>query len=1034
MKTSRILLCILWCSLQFGVISTYGPHYLDYRNGSIIINRHMAYTYMGPGHTVSEQVSVLQTVSIVDMIKDIITLSKIVDDLDKACNTKSLYTTHPSRTIDNVIEEEGRYVLVARDNATRTTPARVKAICKAEGYQLPEPIDQATHEDLIIFLIKNKLKNCLINSYFDWHSQLHISPATGTSITLTYPLQEVPHGYQCAEIDPNMVWEFTSHGTTRPTMPKIMWKEGKYYFGHFSRDYRHFPQKLTMNTECETRSAETSWMLYPPVCQRPNLSTDGSRREQDEVQGRMEQEHKRHLSTIAEQCREATIEGRHYAELTRDTFFGLTKRIGMTTEEAEELLINDYYIDKSVNPTAQDVLEGKFEASGQTGSLRTKRSIVLKLVSLFGILPFKIAGFLYQQHQFDRTNQKIENIEKKLRENSIIMGNQATLNDELSKEISIIRQEISTLRYDLSRLATLVEVGHKVNRLTTSIVTLAGYLNVKLFTLDQLVQDIMNAQPPRLMEKVAEMLLKDGKVTSNRLIPDQSAPAIALPGLRKGTIDLILNFVGVGETLDIYSIVSLPQFDHEKKVMYVRKPQFPYTAIDQNQKFYVPLDPRQAEQCIRSPCIFMGARQEIQDDPCTVGPYIDVKVSPSVVCPIEEFPEAPVFITTSLGIVFSLPFEVKAHLSCDERPGSEETYTLNGEGVLAIPPTCILHVTEPSLQFYGPPKQVVGTLETQDSDYIVRNKGLNIIEASVKARYEMRSLGTLNWTSQIRKVERTIVKQNKKVRMALIATTVIIAVLLLFVLIICCEAQKALNYAQARFIKKGFENIIKKPKIRKKGLRSFTVRWRKWRDRLNRCRKSQEQSHPSAPVYDPSMDDSRQNFESLVSIDNRLDEITKRFNTIGRDHCSQNSLGEFYSLHEKIADDIRKENESENEGDLIFSQRPAPQERTSLPIPKPRNREVAFRTNNEGKALVDINVSTPNQSSLIASLAESAGTPAAITRALRPRHFDPPRYHQQVHQDGERSELLRLERRNVHAHEQACESSETSSDFARSGI
>ena len=1014
MKTPPVFTLVIFFGLQLHLTLTYGPHYLDYRNGSIIINRHMAYTYMGPGHTIAEQVSVLQTVSIVGMIQDILDLDKIVGELDKACHNDNLQTKSVEPPLTETTAKRAKlsqYVLIDNNNKTRFTPTKLEAICRSRGLQIPEPFESQLRKDLTYFLIQHDLRSCLIKSEFDWHQQVHISPATGEHMLQSYKRQKRPHHMKCAEVDYNVAWEFTANGETKPTLPKAMWRkynQRHYYYEHTSRKYLHHPIQLkhfNEHGECKSHDISMEWAQFPLVCQRPNLDVDSIRRTQQQVQDKIDQEHQSQFKTIAMHCRESTKEGRHYAELTRDTFYGLAKRIGMSAADAKELLNEPIFYDQSPNPTVMDVLEGKNGTLYGKTSPRNKRSVVLKLVNLFGLLPFKIAGFLYQQHQFDKANQKMENIEKQLRQNSVRMNTQATLNAELSKEISVMREEIKALRRGLSSLATLVELGHQVNRLTTAVITMSGYLNVKLFTLDQLVQDIMNAQPPRLMETVADALLESGKVRATRLIPDSSAPAIALPGMKRGTIDLILNFVGVGETLDIYSIVALPQFDREKKVMYVRKPQFPYTAIDQNQKFYAQLNPRQAEQCIESPCIFMGARQEIQDDPCTVGPYIDVQVKADVSCPIEEFPEAPVFITTSLGIVFSLPFEVKAHLSCDERPGSEETYSLNGEGVLAIPPTCILHVTEPSLQFYGPPKQMIGTLQAQVSDHVVKGENVNVVEASVKARYELRSLATLNWTAQIRKVERKLFLQNKNVKLALVSTSVIIAVLLLSAIVICCESQKALNYAQARFIKHGFNNIVvKKPKKKKKGKRSLTARWRK----LYIKKAGSKRRNPTAPNYDSSMDQSSQHFDSLISIDNRLEDITKKFRTIGHDHYSQNELGRFEGLHERVADDIWKQNESEN-ADLIFSPR-SDCAATTSPRPKSRRLEVDFKVDNKGENLIDNAEKDASRTSSNAPLLAPVETPMAAVRSIRPPSVDHQRYLQQVQQDEEQGGFGRLER------------------------
>ena len=487
-------------------------------------------------------------------------------------------------------------------------------------------------------------------------------------------------------------------------------------------------------------------------------------------------------------------------------------------EAADEMERNYLILTRKINRLIGRINQGSREIRDVNGTYSTNHQIrkrsLLKMagiLSTLGSLPLRIGNYFSQKRVNRHQDERLKQVESQLMEHSEFLTTEQQLSLQTQVEIDDLRRELGYLQKQLEERHMLAIVKEQVQQAAYKTVSLGQSIQTELTEIEQLVQALLNNQVPPVAYYVLDKLQQIGIVTSGTLIPDTAGvPAMILDSGEPGIFNLLLSYLGIEDSFDLYELHSLPAFAPRHNLMRLRRLPFQYVAIDNKQEYFMALTHTQAEQCSHTACELRNVQQRVTEDVCGIASILDIKPRPE--CATEESAIAPVFISTDHGIIYALPHEVKGHLACkiDRVAGPDRIYRLKHQGILRLPPACDLYThKKPSLKFVGPAEELLGKIKLMKIDDLLHEVYPSEADFELIEPFEPRP-DSVVWPLHIQRLT-VESEQAKAQRIGLIVFIVVVATLLLIIAgFSAFNGHKAYRYIQGnkKDVRKQIKEVV----------------------------------------------------------------------------------------------------------------------------------------------------------------------------------------------------------------------------------
>ena len=343
------------------------------------------------------------------------------------------------------------------------------------------------------------------------------------------------------------------------------------------------------------------------------------------------------------------------------------------------------------------------------------KNVPVALPALVGM-----AGLGYAGWSNYKSNKKFSEQRKSLIKSREHLNRQSTTLQTLTMQTSANTEDIKEINMEMLTVQTEFEqikiLVHKLDR-AASLQNTISQVRMK----NDEIRDTANINIAEISETLISVranvvpgvftpILRKGAaqlgIEGNQLLPNPENPVSLSPLISNGRLDLYANFLAGTDKWEMYRVIPIPKF--RDNIAYTRKTDFEYALVGLAQERYIALDTDEARACKRGACKTTGVIRFLADDPCTI--KMLALGEPKIGCKVNESPGDPFLRSTTSGLIYSVPQKITGRLHCEgadrAKIGHDGTITLEGMGVVNIPPGCALITNAPNIaKIIGPPRE-----------------------------------------------------------------------------------------------------------------------------------------------------------------------------------------------------------------------------------------------------------------------------------------------------------------------------------------
>jgi hypothetical protein len=692
----------------------------------IIVRNHIAYHFKKVVREVSQELLISRKMDVNPLVIAAQALADTARTVDRYCNhlkvvdlsilnTNQMYPTLPTMppttaTNKPASEVEEFIHLAGQDHDFEVA----RSLCLAKGRQLPEIYDEKTSKALIDFMKAKNIPYCVAGITHDLVNGIARFASTSIPVWNGYYRQAVwgKHTINLTSTldDYGSLYLYTVNGTLSLQLNE-----------HNAAVHGRLGHTKYRNDE------HTLWfMIAPVVCQRkwdgrlkvvpyteiagveakigPILKRDLAA---SEAKDRVAPD----LKTSYEVCKSLAS---HANETYNNAWEELSDLLGQVDISMRSPDVNDHqrrkrFIGIIAKQAAtlgarfayKKLKPGRFKFSTGTrmawnlfGVAQSAYSGV-KLRKVSKIVKQNEANIASNTNRINQNSADIASMAKILEDNSLAISQIIVTTTELAEQIKALEGRVTIIEDNVGKLETRLQFDESM-QLTDSLISRIGSaLNIGLDRMREIIHSTLLGQtspfllPPDQIDLVQREVLKASAADLDTDFSRMQSVIVSDPEDPQLLLIVISAMALARRNRDLVQLIPVPGYG--KTGTFIPKLSYTVVILDQLVNQYVVLDELEESNCLIGKCYVSNQARPIADGTCGIPQYNNRHLE---ACEFEEISSNGMFLKPLLpdGVLFSFQHKVSSQLFCNTDSPVGGPVTLEGAGVLTIPPGCKVNI------------------------------------------------------------------------------------------------------------------------------------------------------------------------------------------------------------------------------------------------------------------------------------------------------------------------------------------------------